>query len=79
VKIRLRKPLRYYDRRAAELGYEVLLFTVPARTTLEVSELWTDNVLCFTEDGKRFLVSREKIREHGYLPRSSRAAGPTLR
>jgi hypothetical protein len=48
----------------------VLLFTVPARTTLEVLDLFSGFAYCMTPDGKRIPVGRETIRQHGYRPRN---------
>jgi len=69
IEIRLRVSLKFYDRRAADLGYRVLLFTIPARTTLTVLDLFDGAAFCSTPDGKKVLVGREQIREHGYKPR----------
>jgi hypothetical protein len=74
MQIRLRVPLRFFNRQhVLLLGDKApVVLRVPARTTLDVIEIWEETALCFTPDGTRITVSRQTIREHGYLPRSIR-------
>lgn len=71
--IRLRVPLRLKTRedrmREAWLGRELPPVVVPARTTLRVVELEMEGALMLTPDARRVYVSRETIRDHGYVPR----------
>jgi hypothetical protein len=69
IEVRLRVPLRSYDRTAAMLGMMVEVGRVPARTTLTVVELGLERSLVVGPDGRRWAVGRETLREHGYTPR----------
>jgi hypothetical protein len=65
--------LKSYEMRIAEVltGREVPPVLLPARTTLHVVDLNEDGIRVVTPDGRRVLVSREMVREHGYIPRAA--------
>lgn len=78
IPLRLRVPLelRTRDQRMMEaaLGRSLPPHRVPARTTLQVVDLFSSGAYALLPDGQHVIVSIETVRKHGYLPRSSRAA-----
>lgn len=70
VQVRLRKRLRFYSRDAAMLGQMIEVASVPARTTLCLTEIQGNGALAVDPRGRRFFVNRETLRDFAYVPRS---------
>lgn len=72
IRVRLRKRLRFYSRDAAMLGQMIEVASVPARTTLCLTEIQGNGALAVDPQGQRFFVSIETLRQFAYdVPRGA--------
>jgi len=68
--IRLRERVKLYDRRILETtGVAVEVPGIPARTTLEVLDVFGSGFYVIAPDGRKLIIGTETLKRAGYTPR----------
>lgn len=61
--------MRLYDRRLTlALGEPVEIGSIPARTTLEVLDVFSSGFYVLTPDGRFLVIGTETLKRAGYVP-----------